>query len=134
MAKWQLFPMTALLLGAAEPTSSTHLKTDTMPAAVTHGLGLEQRLTADVTITPLAVVEDSRCPVNVLCVQAGQLVVTARIDHPGGSTTQTLVLGATTLAASGTILFAEAEERRVSDDPGEAAKWFRFTYAPNIAT
>lgn len=104
-----------------------------MPSSTTHGLGVEQRLTADVAITPLAVVEDSRCPVDVFCIQAGRLVITAQIDHPGGSTTRTLTLGATMLAASGTILFAEAEERRVGSDPGAAAKWFRFTYAPNIA-
>lgn len=105
-----------------------------MPDAATHGLGVEQRLTADVAITPLAVIEDSRCPADVLCIQAGRLVITARIDHPGGSTIRTMTLGTTTLAAGGTVLFAAAEERRVGSDAGQAAKWFHFTYAPNIAT
>ena len=112
---------------------SALVETRVKPGPATHGLGVEQRLTADVTITPLAVVEDTRCPADVLCVQAGQLVVQARIDHPGGSTTRTMTLGTTTLAASGTILFVQAEERRVDDGRGEVAQWFRFTYAPNIA-
>lgn len=127
MAKWHLFPMAALLLGAAGPA-------DAVPTAASHRLGVEQRLAADVAITPLAVVEDSRCPADVLCVQAGQLVVTVRIDHPSGSTTRVMMLGTTTAVAGGTILFVDAEERRVGDDAGDAATWFRFTYAPNIAT
>lgn len=133
MAKWQLFPMAALLLGATGPSATTPLDGAT-PTAASHGLGVEQQLATDVMITPLSVVEDSRCPVDALCVQAGQLVVTARIDHPGGSATRTMTLGTTTLAAGGTVLFADAEERRLGDGAGEAATWFRFTYAPNIAT
>lgn len=134
MAKWQLFPMAALLLGAAGPSLPEQRDGKLIPTSATHGIGVKQRLTAYVAITPLAVVEDSRCPIDALCVQAGQLVVTARIDYPGGETTRTLTLGTTTLAAGGTVLFADAEERRVGDEAGEPAKWFRFTYAPNIAT
>lgn len=42
--------------------------------SVTAGFGVRVR-TANVTITPLSLVEDSRCPTNVQCIQAG----TARI-------------------------------------------------------
>lgn len=36
-------------------------------------------------ITPLEVVEDSRCPTEVQCVWAGRVVVTTRITLAGGS-------------------------------------------------
>ena len=112
----------------------TVIPDETVPTAASHGLGVAQRLTAEVAITPLSIVEDSRCPADVLCVQAGQLVVMARVDHSGGSTIRTMALGTTTLVAGGTILLVNAEERLAGSDYGEAAKWFRFTYAPNIAT
>lgn len=34
----------------------------------------------DLTVTPIGVVEDSRCPINARCVWAGRLVVRTRID------------------------------------------------------
>lgn len=134
MAKWQLLPMAALLLGAAGPSSPSGSTGTMAPDAATHGLGVEQRLAPDVTITPLTVIEDSRCPVDALCVQAGQLVVTVRISYRGEASNRSLALGTTALAAGGTILFAEAQERRVGGDSGKKPRWFRFTYAPNIAT
>lgn len=36
-------------------------------------------------VTPQAVVEDSRCPINVRCVWAGRLVISARVIYNGGS-------------------------------------------------
>jgi hypothetical protein len=46
-----------------------------------------------VTVTPLAVVEDSRCPVDVQCIQAGTVRITAEVSVAMGSTTrETLTL------------------------------------------
>ena len=44
-------------------------------------------------VTPQAVVEDSRCPINVQCVWAGRLVLKTRIDGAGWRETVELVLG-----------------------------------------
>ena len=46
-----------------------------------------------VVVTPMAVVEDSRCPENVRCVWAGRLVVTTRVDGAGWRETADLTLG-----------------------------------------
>ena len=46
-----------------------------------------------VVLTPMRVTEDSRCPRDVQCVQAGGVVVETRIDGPGWRQTQPLVLG-----------------------------------------
>jgi hypothetical protein len=44
-------------------------------------------------VTPLEVVEDSRCPVTVRCVWAGRLIIRARVAGGGRSETRKLALG-----------------------------------------
>jgi hypothetical protein len=41
-------------------------------------------------ITPLAVVEDSRCPASVQCIQAGTVRVQVRLEEAGGSRVATV--------------------------------------------
>lgn len=50
-----------------------------MPADTPVALGQGVRV-ADLVVTPMNVVEDSRCPVNARCVWAGRLVVRTQID------------------------------------------------------
>ena len=47
----------------------------------------------DTILTPLSVVEDSRCPQDVRCVQAGKLVVSTRITATHWQQTVPLTLG-----------------------------------------
>ena len=47
----------------------------------------------DVTIIPIQVLEDSRCPVEVQCIQAGTVRLQARIVSGLGTSTMTLTLG-----------------------------------------
>jgi hypothetical protein len=75
-----------LLLGACAHGGFDPL--EGMPAA----LG-ETVTVGPLRATPQSVVEDSRCPANVQCVQAGRLVVLTRIDGPGWSETVPLTLG-----------------------------------------
>lgn len=49
------------------------------PAGSAVALGQKVRV-GDVTVTPVTVVEDSRCPINARCVWAGRLVVRTQID------------------------------------------------------
>ena len=44
-------------------------------------------------VTPLRVVEDSRCPMNARCVWAGRAVVATRLDGPGWRQTTNMELG-----------------------------------------
>lgn len=57
-----------------------------VPLGVTVAVG-------DMVVTPKALVEDSRCPMNARCVWAGRVVVTTRITGPGFSDTADLTLG-----------------------------------------
>ena len=65
-------------------------------------------------VTPQAVVEDSRCPINARCVWAGRLIVKARIDGAGWRETVNLTLGEP-YATHGTGLAL------VSGEPGKMA-------------
>jgi hypothetical protein len=44
-------------------------------------------------VTPKALVEDSRCPMNARCVWAGRVIVTTRIDGAGWRETTNMELG-----------------------------------------
>ena len=47
----------------------------------------------EVSITPLVVVQDSRCPVGVQCIWAGTVKLTARLGSGLGTATQEFTLG-----------------------------------------
>ena len=85
----------------------------------------------DLTVTPTAVVEDSRCPTNARCVWAGRLVVRTRIDGTEGgerwSNSAELRLGET-YGTHGKVVAL------VSGEPGKTAERetrpeeYRFVY------
>ena len=75
----------ALLAGCA---GSDFAPLDGMPAAIGETVRVGPFLA-----TPRSVVEDSRCPHNVRCVQAGRLVVSTQLEGDGWSQTVPLTLG-----------------------------------------
>ncbi len=58
-----------------------------------------------VTITPLKVLEDSRCPADVTCIQAGTVRLSAkvRVDQQGVESTETFAIGEPVSIGGGTI-------------------------------
>lgn len=81
------FPLAALLGACVGPALPQPIA-EGMPAA----LGETVRV-GTMLATPRSVVEDSRCPVNVQCIQAGRLIVSTRLDGEGWSETVPLTLG-----------------------------------------
>ncbi len=55
------------------------------------------------TVTPLEIVEDSRCPANARCVWAGRVIVRARIAGGEWTMTRDLTLGEPIQIADGTL-------------------------------
>jgi hypothetical protein len=95
---------------------------------VTAGIGGTARL-GEVTVRPIAVIEDSRCPRDVTCVWAGRLRLSASISGVPG--TSELTLGQRfALPRGGAILLVSATpERRRIPTPGSnprAAPRFGF--------
>ena len=88
-----------------------------LPDASSVALG--QRAYADgPIIQPVAVLEDSRCPENVMCVWAGQLRLKMLWVRPGGrSQPFEVILGKQTPLADGTILLESVSPARRTDRP-----------------
>ena len=82
--------LAAVTLGAcATAPSAPHAG---LPRGLSAGFGQPAQVGV-LVVTPLRLIEDSRCPVNARCVWAGRLVIGARIDGPGWSETASLELG-----------------------------------------
>lgn len=82
--------LAALSLGGCATTSPA--PTSGLPHGSPAGFGQPTRV-GTLVVTPLRLVEDSRCPMNARCVWAGRLVIGARIDGPGWSETASIELG-----------------------------------------
>jgi len=76
-----------------------HAATPELPQSFTLSLGDHQRI-GSLTITPLEIVEDSRCPQSVACIQAG--TVRAKIALAGNGSTTTPIVGLAAPVAVGT--------------------------------
>jgi hypothetical protein len=65
-------------------------------------------------VTPLRVVEDSRCPINARCVWAGRAVVQTRIDGPGWRDTTNMELGRPYLSHGVAVQLSSVEPGRMA--------------------
>ncbi len=79
-----------------------------------------------VTLTPLEVMDDSRCPKGVTCVWAGTVHVRARVQNEVGTGEVTFELGKpVTLGGENVALIAVAPDKTQSAIP---ASTYRFTF------
>lgn len=82
---------------------------------------------ADVVVTPIRVVEDSRCPINARCVWAGRLIVETRIDGAGWRDTADITLGEDYGTHDRVIRLIAGEPNRTTQDEIKPNQ-YRFTY------
>ena len=116
----RLFPLLLLPLAACAtlpaPTSG--------PTAALH----QQAFVDGLKVTPLSVVEDSRCPINARCVWAGRIIV--RVAVSGGSWRRVL-----DLELAKPVPVADGQLTLVAAEPGKLAgaethpSAYRFTFA-----
>ncbi len=96
---------------------------DTIPSV---GLGATVQIES-IRITPLSVVEDSRCPSDVVCIQAGTVRVSVRLDTEGQQTTTTLKLNEKASFAGRTVQLIKVlpeKNSKTSTEPSD----YRFTF------
>lgn len=87
----------------------------------------------EVSITPLEVTEDSRCPINARCVWAGQLVVQVRIERATNVQTRGITAGEPTSIGPGMVELTEVMPLTIAGETIAAEDYrFTFTYAPHI--
>jgi hypothetical protein len=57
-------------------------------------------------VTPIRLIEDSRCPIEARCIQAGEVRILARLRSGRGSATRELTLGKSIAVADGELELA----------------------------
>ncbi len=91
--------------------------------------GLGQVGTVDgLRVRPLAVVEDSRCPINVVCVWAGRIIVRTEVRGRELHRTLDMELGKPQAVAGGQLTLVAAEPGKTAGT-ATAASAYRFTFA-----
>ena len=96
--------------------------------------GLDQRVYVDGPyVTPLAVLEDSRCPMNARCVWAGRTRLTVKIDLGSRSETREISSDAPIQVADGTLSLVEVQPDLMAGAQTEPKAYrFGFTFAGGI--
>jgi hypothetical protein len=91
---------------------------------------LDERVYVDgPAVTPLEVLEDSRCPTGVQCVWAGQLRLKVRVHLGARDELHELTLGKPMHVADGNLELIEALPKPVAGEPIKPASYrfgFRF--------
>ena len=118
-----IFPLATLLVLAActtVPISSRQVRTDGLAT-----FGQPTRV-GPLIITPQALAEDSRCPVNARCIWAGRVVLRTRVDGPGWRETAMLTLGLSYATHGFRFALISAEPGKIAGSPSLSASLFGF--------
>lgn len=100
----------ALPLLLAACTGSRFAPLEGMPTAIGETVSV-----GTLRATPRSVVEDSRCPVGVRCVQAGRVVVSTEVSGDGWSETVPLTLGEPYAVGGATIILVSTQPQAYPD-------------------
>ena len=104
-----LFPLAALALAAcATVPVAGPIRSDG------HALLGEATRVGSLIVTPLRVVEDSRCPINARCVWAGRLVVETRVAGHGWQDRRNLTLGEPVALHATSLTLTSAEPGKLA--------------------
>ena len=105
------------------------LSTDLPVATTTRIIGLGESFTiASTTMTALTVTEDSRCPSDVTCIQAGRVGVALNIVSPMGSSTRQIEPGKTITTETLAITLDDVRPYPVSVHKTEDEE-YRFSFS-----
>lgn len=95
-------------------------------AGPTAGLG-QIAVVNGIRIRPIELVEDSRCPALVRCIQEGRLVVRARMNGPGWTQIRDFELGSPQAVDLYRVTLISAQPQKAA--PGEIEpRAYRFTF------
>lgn len=104
----------------------------TVPARSSDGIArakLGQRVFVDGPyVTPLAVLEDSRCPMNARCVWAGRTRLSVKIDLGSRSETREIGSDKPIQVADGTLALVEVQPDKVAGKETRRRK-YRFGFS-----
>ena len=96
--------------------------------------GLRERVYVDGPfVTPLEVLEDSRCPMNARCVWAGRTRISIRIELSSRSETREIATDAPIQVADGQLSLVEVQPDRMAGEEADLGKYrFGFRFAGGL--
>lgn len=109
-------PVKEETVATTTPLAATTTKETTQPTAshkfykygtITLSLNQAAGFQSGTSIRPLRVTEDSRCPVDVTCIQAGTAKIMLRVNNGSSALERELELGSSTTVGKDTITFTE---------------------------
>ena len=118
------FALFALTACATIPAASATTGTSTARYGETANVG-------PMLVRPIALVEDSRCPINARCVWAGRLVINTEVTFNGGSETVTsnMTLGTPLVLGKESVMLVAGEPGKLAGAEGNPpANRFTFEY------
>lgn len=126
-------PLTVVPQALAHPPGEAHPGDPHGPRNGTVKLGEIARVHPGILVRPLALVEDSRCPINALCIQAGRLVLRIELTVRGRKSEHLLTLQAPAKLAGGTLNLVSAQPHpgAVTPHPPPHEMRFGFSYRPD---
>lgn len=81
----------------------------------------------DLTVRPIALLEDSRCPASVQCVWAGQVRISAEVVSANGREMRELTLGKPIAIGGGNLALVEVQPAKLAPGATEPRE-YRFTF------
>jgi len=117
MKRFALLALIALAACATVPPVS---------AGPTAGFG-EVARAGDVSVRPLALLEDSRCPALVRCVWAGQVRMSAEVWSSRNRETREMILGKPIMVSGGTLTLVDVEPPKLAPETTDR-RAYRFTF------
>lgn len=113
-----------------------HCEFAACPAAATSSLqapqilktGLNQRVAGDkIAITPVELLQDSRCPAGVYCIQAGTVSIQANVEFLGSQSVETFTLNQPVEAGGFIITLSSVDPLKTPSTPLSDGD-YRFTF------
>ena len=125
---WRRFILAANTCLALSGCASTTATTSEGPAR------LRQTVHVDgPRVTPLRVIEDSRCPMSAQCVWAGRVVLRVKVQGGAWQRELDLALGEPVPVADGTLTLTAVPPDRRADQPiGPSDYRFAFVFAGGL--
>ena len=121
------FALFALTACATLPAASATTGTSTARYGETANVG-------PLLVRPIALVEDSRCPINARCVWAGRLVIKTEVTYHGGSEQfrGNMTLGTPLVLGKESVMLVAGEPGKLAGAEGNPPA-SRFTFEYGVA-
>jgi hypothetical protein len=121
-ADMRLLPVLTALLPLAGSAAAAS------PEALGHSVRLGRTVYVNgPRVTPIRVIEDSRCPMNARCIRAGTVILRVRVAGGRWSRTLDLTLGQPVPVADGSLLLSAVSPDRTAGET-LAKRRLRFTF------